>query len=102
MLRIEKKIVEDTNAPEDNLKIGTIVKIKPMVVVEEVHSKDYDFNAGFVQGMMKYCGKFAKIVDFEPGRFSLGMRYFLDIDHMRYKWTIAMFDWENKLMLKNE
>lgn len=99
MLRIGRiGILEDTNAPKDDLKIGSRVKIKSMKVVKGVHLKGYDFNAGFVKGMMEYCGKFAKIVDSKPGRFSLETRYFLDIDHKFYKWTIAMFDWGNNLM----
>ena len=94
--------VIDTKAPKYNLKAGTIVKIKSSEVVQKVHSEGGKFDAGFTSSMMKYCGKFAKIVkcfEFSQGQDT---RYFLNIDNECFKWTIAMFDWENKLVLENE
>lgn len=94
--------VVDTKAPKYNLKVGMVVKIKPSEVVEKVHSEGGKFDAGFVQGMMKYCGKKAKIVRCFEGFIGGRARYFLNIDNEQYKWTIAMFDWENKLVFENE
>lgn len=94
--------VVDTKAPKCNLKVGTVVKIKSSEVVQKVHSEGGKFDAGFTTSMMKYCGKFAKIAkcfEFSQGQDT---RYFLNIDNGCFKWTIAMFDWENKLVFKNE
>lgn len=94
--------VVDTKAPKDNLKVGTVVKIKPIEIVQKVHSEGGRFDAGFTSSMMRYCGKKAKIVNLFGFPTQQGTRYFLNIDNGCFKWTIAMFDWENKLVFKNE
>ena len=94
--------VVDTEAPKGKLRIGTVVRIKSWDAVQKVHSEGGKFDAGFTSAMMRYCGKNARIVNCFHFPGERGTRYFLDIDNECYKWTIAMFDWEHKFMLKNE
>lgn len=93
--------VVDTKAPKDDLPIGMTVKIKDYKTVKKICSEGGRFDAGFTSSMMRFCGKRAKIVN-RFKIFSQGIRYFLNIDNEQYKWTIAMFDWENKLVFENE
>lgn len=104
MLLEHGRFVRDTSIPKRSLKIGEVVRIKPLRIVEWVRKQGLEFNNNFVSDMDKFCGKVGRITEISK-KFFCGYSansYRIDIDGGRWWWNAHMFDWENKGIMENE
>lgn len=95
MLKYVNGVIKDLNAPKRKIKIGEIVKIKPLKLVEDLLERGCDFSFGFIEDMLNYCGKTAKVLYSEDVIYNgEQMQYFkLDIDSQMFGWSVDMFEW---------
>lgn len=104
MLKAYGRVVRDTLIPKRSLRIGEIVRVKPLKVVESVRRQGLEFNNGFIRDMYKFCGKVGRITEINKKSFCgySANSYRIDIDGERWWWNAHMFDWENKGIMETE
>ena len=102
-----------------SVKVGDTIIIKQLAEVKKIN-EFYKFPFYFVEGMYRFCGRKAKVVEIQkrysdrilndfyyweepkPGSFAVDL-IILDIDGGSYSWSLDMFDWKkNMLIIKNE
>ena len=95
MLKIVDGYVKDLEVPKRKIKIGETVKIKPLQLVRELLIGGIDFPFGFIEDMLKYCGKTAKVISNEYTFYDGEKRQYieLDIDDQMFGWSVEMFEW---------